>query len=137
MTGQISVRKFDVARDVNELVSFWSDRNIRVWDEFMSTSLARAHMLEMSYGIDDIGGLDLVAEIDGKTIAIGWVGTFGLHTLLGKVVMYVLGVDPAYMDNVRFFNAAVEELLKFARKKISGDERIGRLRGTHDPDIRM
>ena len=73
----ITIRKFDVTRDVDDLVAFWSDQNIRVYGEFINIRLARAHMMEMGYGIYDIGGLDLVAEDDGKAVAIGWIGVLG------------------------------------------------------------
>jgi len=121
---------------VDDLVAFWSDQNIRVYGEFINIRLARAHMMEMGYGIDDIGGLDLVAEDDGKAIAVGWIGVLGSHALSGMVVMFALGVDPERKADLKLFDTVVEEMLEFARKTIIGDERLGRFRRRHDPDVR-
>lgn len=117
---------------MEDLVRLWVDRNICVWKEFVSISLMRAHMLEMSNAINDIGGMDLVAEKDGRVIAVGWVGMYETPTLRGKPVMHALGVDPMRAD----FDTVVEEMLAFVRREGHGDKNLGRLSDHGDPDVR-
>jgi len=133
----ITIRKFDVSRDIEDLIRLWGNKNIQIWNEFISIGLARAHMLDMSHGFDDVGGLDLVAEREGFVVGIGWAATFSISCMRGTPVMYALGVEPSDSDgDPTFFNLVTEKMLEFAREEIRGDKNVGRLSGMDGSDIR-
>jgi len=120
----IGIREFEVDRDVDDLVRLWDDPDFP--DNRIGVRDMRAHMLDMSHGFET-DGMHLVAEMDGRTVAIGWLGASGTSMMPGKPFVRVLGVELTHSEDNLFYDSVMEKMLAFARRRIRGDANIGKL----------